>query len=374
MVADVIGVMSALVKTPSVCGQEGELAHAIADWLEKQNLPVEMMEVKPSRPNVIVTLEGHEEGPVVLLNGHMDTVEIGRGWVRDPFGAVIEDGRMYGRGTVDMKAGLSCLLWVTARLREEGLPKRGKLILTAVVDEEAIARGTYALVKAGVTNGVDFAMIPEETDLKVVTGHRGRAVFDVQVHGKPAHSSRPQDGVNAIEKAGLLLTALPKIRGPRHPRIGEPTINTLKIEGGQEEVMLVPDRCRLLIDRCLVPGYTTDAALKDLIQLISGIGINAEANLPARETPFCEPFEIPDDNPNLELVTGIVSDVLGRPAEISFHDWPCDSCILVSEGKIPTIEFGPTGGGIHQADEYVELESVKSIASVYLEIMKKILG
>jgi succinyl-diaminopimelate desuccinylase len=372
--SDVVDLLSDLVKTPSVCGQEEEIANFIGDWLEKNRLPAELIYVKPDRPNVMVMLKGDKPGLNVLLDGHMDTVETGRGWVRDPFGATVEDGKMYGRGTLDMKSGLACILWVAAALREEGLPRRGKLILAAVVDEEGISRGTYNLVERNLTTDIDFAMIPEPTDLKVVTGHRGRAVFDIQVYGKAAHSSRPQDGVNAIEKAGLLLTAFPKIHGPRHVKIGTPTINTLKIEGGQDAVMLVPDQCHLLIDRCLVPGYATNAALHDLRQLISETGIDAEARLPARETPYCDPFEIPDDEPHLKLVMEVATEVLEKQPEISFADWPSDSCILTNQGKTPTIEFGPTGSGIHQPDEYVELESVKKTAAVYHAIMRKILS
>jgi len=372
LVSDVLELLSDLVKIPSVCGQESAIAHYISDWLDKNNMSVENMEVKPERPNVIVVMQGEEAGPSVLLNGHMDTVEVGRDWVRDPFGAAVEEGRMYGRGSIDMKAGLACILWVAAALREEGLPRRGKLVLAAVVDEESIARGAYALVQSGLCKDVDFAMVPEPTGLKVVTAHRGRAVFDVQVHGKAAHSSRPEEGVNAIEKAGVLLNALPRIRGPHHPIIGDATINTLKIEGGQDAVMLVPDQCRLLIDRCLVPGYTTNAALHDLRQLINEIGIDAEAKLPVRETPFCEPFEIPNNEPHLKIIMKGATQVLGKSPEIGFHPWPCDSCILVNQGRIPTIEFGPAGSGLHQADEYVQLDSVKKTAAVYHRIMRDI--
>ena len=138
--------------------------------------------------------------------------------------------------------------------------------------------------------------------------------------------------------------------------------------------MLVPDRCRLVIDRCLVPGYSSQQALSDLTALIHELGVDAEARLVDRETPFCEPFQIPDNNPHVQLVMEAVSRVLGRKPEISFHEGPCDSCILVSEGKVPTIEFGPTGGGLHEAEEYVEIESVKTAADGYLEVVKEVLG
>jgi acetylornithine deacetylase/succinyl-diaminopimelate desuccinylase family protein len=369
---DVIDLLSDLIRIPSVCGQEATIAHFIADWLGKNKLPVEMFDVKPNRPNVLVRLKGEEPGPCVLLNGHMDTVETGHNWVHDPFGAEVEEGRMYGRGALDMKGGLSCILWTAAALRREGLPRRGELLVTAVVDEEAISRGTYALIQRNLTKGMDFAMIPEPTNLKVVTAHRGRAVFDVRVRGKPAHSMRPEDGVNAIEMAAVLIQALRRIQSPRHPKIGAATVNTLKIEGGQEEVMLVPDQCRIVIDRCLVPGYTVDAALADLRRLINEIDIDAEASLAVRETPLSEPFEISDDDPHVRLVMEAASGILEKPAEIGFHDGPCDSCLLVSQGGIPTIEFGPAGPGLHQPDEYVELDSVKKTAAVYHSVLSRI--
>ena len=147
-------------------------------------------------------------------------------------------------------------------------------------------------------------------------------------------------------------------------------MNTLKVEGGQEKVMLVPDRCRLVIDRCIVPGYSSQQALTDLTALIHELRIEAEAKLIDRETPFCEPFEIPDSDPHVQLVSNAVSRVLGQKPEISFHEGPCDSCIIVSESGVPTIEFGPTGGRLHEAEEYVEIESVRKTAEVYLEILK----
>jgi acetylornithine deacetylase/succinyl-diaminopimelate desuccinylase family protein len=374
LVSDVVSLLADLVKIPSVCGEEGKIANFIADWLEKNRLQVETLDVKPNRPDVIARLKGPKAGPRILLNGHMDTVDPGRGWIHDPFGAQVEGGKMFGRGTFDMKSGLACILWAAAACKEESLPKRGELIVTAVVDEEAIDWGTYALVQKGITKDVDFAMVSESTDLEIATAHRGRAVFEVEVHGRSAHSQWPEHGVNAIEKAAVLLNALPRIGGPQHPRLGSSTINTLKIEGGQEEVMLVPDYCRLVIDRCLVPGYTSTAALKDLQSLITETGIEAETKLVERETPFCEPFEIPDDHPYVRLIAQAAAKTLGRTPKITYHGGPCDSCILVNQGRIPTIEFGPSGARLHESDEYVEIESVRKTAAVYVEIARTLLS
>jgi acetylornithine deacetylase/succinyl-diaminopimelate desuccinylase family protein len=372
--SDVLELLTGLVKVPSVCGEEAKIAEYIAEWLEKNRLPVELLRVAADRSDVITRLKAPESGPRVLLNGHMDTVDPGQGWTHDPFGAEVEEGRMYGRGALDMKSGLACILWTAALCRQENLPRRGELVVTVVVDEEAISRGTHALVKNGITKGMSLAMIAEATDLNVVTAHCGRAVFEVEVHGQATHSESPERGVNAIEKAALIVNALPKVSGRHHPKIGSTAFNTLKIEGGQEEVMLVPDRCRLILDRCLVPGYTSEEVLEDLKHLATEMNIDADVRLKVRETPFSEPFEIADGDPQVQLVVDAATEVLGKTPNLGFHNGPCDSTILVNVGKVPTIEFGPCGSGLHEADEYVELESVKKTATVYHEIMRRLLS
>ena len=357
-----------------MCGEEGRIADFIAKWLREKALPAEMVEVKPGRSDVISWVRGRQDGLRVMFNGHMDTVPAGTGWNHDPFGAEIEDGRMYGRGTVDMKSGLAAILSAVADCKAEGLPKKGEIVVAAVVDEESIDLGSHALVQRGLTEDLDFAMISEATDLNVVTAHRGRVVFDVVVHGKAAHSMWPDHGVSAIVNAAVLINSLTRLGGPTHPRMGRSTVNVLKVEGGQQEVMLVPDRCRVVIDRCLVPGYESKDALADLRTLIKELGLTADADYIVRETPFCDPFEIPDDHKAVKMVVKAASKVLGKLPGIEFHEGPCDSCILVNQGKIPTVEFGPSGGRLHQPDEFVDLESVKTTTEVYKELIRGLLA
>jgi len=371
---DVISLLADLVRIPSVCGQEAKIADFVAEWIKHEGLPAEMMDVKPGRPNVISRVRGRESGPRLMFNGHMDTVAPGTGWEHDPFGAEIESGRMYGRGTVDMKSGLAAMLTAVAECKLEGLPRKGEVMLAAVVDEESIDLGSYALVQQGLTDGLDFAMISEATDLNVVNAHRGRVVVDVMVHGEAAHSMWPDHGVSAISNSATLINALPNLHGPTHPRMGRSTVNVLKIEGGQEEVMLVADRCRILIDRCLVPGYESKDAVDDINKLIRELGLNADAQLMARESPFCDPFEIPENDKAVTTVMEVASKVLGKTPKLDFHEGPCDSCILVNQGKIPTIEFGPSGGRLHQSDEFVDVESVKTTTEFYKELIRSLLS
>ena len=374
LASDVISLLADLVRIPSVCGEEGRIAGFIAKWLRDEGLPVEVMDVKPGRPNVISRVKGRGGGPRLMFNGHMDTVAAGTGWEHDPFGAEIENGRMYGRGTEDMKSGLAAMLAAVAECKAEGLPKKGEILLAAVMDEESIDLGSYALVQQRLTDGLDFAMISEPTDLNVVNAHRGRTVFDVVVHGKAAHSMWPEHGVSAITNSATLINALPKLRNPTHPRMGQSTVNVLKVEGGQEEVMLVADRCRMVIDRCLVPGYNSKEALKDLNGLISELGLKADVRFNARETPFCDSFEIPENHEAVRTVIEVASKVLGKTPKLDFHEGPCDSCILVNQGGVPTLEFGPSGGRLHQPDEFVDLQSVKMTTSFYKELIRTLLS
>ena len=217
---DVISLLADLVKIPSICGEEGPIADFIAGWLGSRELPVETIEVKPGRPDVISRVTGRRDGPHLMFNAHVDTVPPGAGWVHDPFGAEIEDGRMYGRGTIDMKSGVAAMMAAVAECKAEGLPRNGEIILAAVVDEESIDLGSYALVQKGLMEGLDFAMISEATELNVVAAHRGRAVFDVTVRGKAAHSMWPDHGESAIANAATLINSLPKLGGPTHPKNG----------------------------------------------------------------------------------------------------------------------------------------------------------
>ena len=374
MTDDTVSLLRSLVQIPSVCGDESRIAEFISNWLTERKLPVEMLEVKPRRLNVICRLKGRDNGPRLLLNGHMDTVPPGEGWVHAPYGAAVEGGRMYGRGTVDMKSGLASIMAAVADCNREGLPRKGELILAAVVDEESIDLGTFALVQNGITKDVDLALVSEATDLNVVTAHRGRTVFDVEVRGRAAHSMWPEHGVNAIDNAATLVKSLPKLNTPTHPKLGNATVNVLKIEGGQEEVMLVPERCRIVIDRCIVPGYSSKAALEDLNKLIKELGIDASAKFVNRETPFCESFEISESNSNVQLVIRAATKALGTTPRIDFHPGPCDSCILVDPGNVPTLEFGPSGGRLHESDEFVELDSVSKTTDVYKEIIRMMLS
>src|SRR5690606_31392676 len=176
---------------------EADVAHYLADEMRSLGLEVDIQEVLPNRPNVVGVLKGKGKGRSLMLNGHTDIV--GVEGMSDPFSGKIENGRMYGRGAYDMKAGLAASLGVAKALIDAGEELAGDLVLAMVIDEEFHNKGTQAVIKSHPT---DAAIVTEPTGLRVCVAHRGFWWFDVETIGRAAHGSRYQDGIDANRLMG----------------------------------------------------------------------------------------------------------------------------------------------------------------------------
>ncbi|HEY8643948.1 MAG TPA: M20 family metallopeptidase, partial [Candidatus Dormibacteraeota bacterium] len=249
-------ILESLVRIPSVTGEEGRIAEAVAEWCARAGLAVQIQEVQPGRPNVVARW-GTGRGPVLLLTGHLDTVPVGTGWTRDPFGAEVADGRLYGRGACDMKGGLAAMLGAVHDLRRRGLEPAGDVVLAAVVGEEEDSAGTLALLAAGIE--ADRALLAEPTGLELVRSNRGLVNYRLTVAGASAHASQPEVGRNAIVAAAELVLELERVSArlgeTPHPALGPPNLTVGTIAGGTRPYV-VPDRCLLEVDRRVNPGET----------------------------------------------------------------------------------------------------------------------
>ena len=184
---------------------EAEIADFVADWCRDQTLEVQIIDAE-GRPSVVAIARGTGGGRSIILNGHLDTV--GVDGMADPFRPRVEDGRMYGRGTIDMKASVAAMMVTLARAR--GMTLRGDVVLTAVADEEAFSVGTQAVLDSGVT--ADAAIVTEPTNGDIVVAHKGFAWADVVTQGRAAHGSLPAEGVDAITKMGAFLQGLENLQ------------------------------------------------------------------------------------------------------------------------------------------------------------------
>src|SRR5947208_12844853 len=246
---------------------EKQIAEAIAAELRTGGMDVETQEVAPGRSNVIGALEGKQKGRSLMFCGHMDTV--GVAGMESPFDPIEKDGRIYGRGSQDMKGGLAAMIAAALDLsKSSGLPA-GRLVLAAVVDEEYASIGADALVR---TWKADAAVVGEPTDMKIAVGHKGFQWVEITTEGVAAHGSRPADGRDAIVRMGRVLSRLEKLdreiqsRKP-HPIHGTGSLHASLINGGRE-LSTYPDWCTLEMERRTIEGEASQCALNEAEKII----------------------------------------------------------------------------------------------------------
>ena len=249
---------------------EADIARAIADTMRRAGLDVELQDVSPGRPNVIGILEGRRPGPSLMFCGHTDTV--GVVGMDEPFRPIEKDGRLYGRGAQDMKAGVAAMIDAARSIAENGGLASGRLVIAAVVDEEHSSIGADALVTA---YRADAAVVTEPTDLAIAIGHKGFAWVEVEVLGKAAHGSRPADGEDAILRLGRVLSQLETLdrtlqsRAP-HALVGVGSLHASLITGGRE-LSSYPDRATLQLERRLTPDEREGDALAEVQQILNAL-------------------------------------------------------------------------------------------------------
>ncbi len=322
---------------------EREIASFVADWCGAHGFEVEVL--GDERPSVVATRRGSGGGRSLLLNGHLDTV--GVAGMEGPFEPRIEGDRLYGRGAYDMKGALAAILLAASDVR--GL--RGDVIVTLVADEELASVGTEAVVESV---RADAAIVVEPTDLRVAVAHRGFVGFELETAGIAAHGSRPDLGVDAIAKMGLILVALAELdqrlqNGSAHPLVGPASLHASLIEGGQE-LSTFPASCLLTGERRTIPGETVEQVEQELRAIAGDAALRIIAS---REPLTAEP-----NHPFAELVRSIADT--GDYTGALF--WT-DAALLASAG-IPAVVFGPAGEGAHAAVEWVSLSSLDRVREV----------
>jgi len=350
---------------------EGEIARFIAGWLERAGAEVTVDEVAPGRVNVIGVARGRGGGRTLLLNGHTDTV--GLDGYDCPLEPRVEGDRLYGRGSYDMKGGTAAALWACARAVE--LDLAGDVVVAAVCDEEFASIGTQALARQV---RADAAIVTEPTALAVCIAHKGFAWLEVEVAGRAAHGSQPQLGIDAIAKAGRVLTGIEELghrlaAGPGHPLLGTGSLHASLIEGGQE-LSSYPERCLVQLERRTVPGEDAEVVERQVRELVERAATaDPELRAEVRTTLVRPPFEIAEDAEIVRLVRARAARVLGgEPPLMSWAAW-MDSAILDQAG-IPTVIFGPGGAGAHETLEWVDLVAVDRCAEVLVAVATEFCG
>jgi acetylornithine deacetylase len=355
--------------SPNPPGGEQDVAEHLAAACRARGIDAELHEVAPGRPNVYARAGAPGPGGLLLL-AHTDTVPAGDGWTHPPFGAEIRDGRVIGRGAADMKAGIAAAVIAMAAVARSGAELTAPLELAAVVDEEEAGLGVRAMLDRG---GIEAsaAVVPEPTELQTIVACRGNCYVDVEVRGRSAHAGSPHEGRNAIYGATRVVDGVRRLhealQAETHPLLGSGGWSVGVIEGGTGTAM-IPDRCRISIDRRLLPGQSGEEAKCEIDDLLASLDLGAE-DLSATSALTMEipSFEVPLDHPLVHATRAAATEAGARDREPAGWSAACDGGYLMRDTGIPTVVLGP-GSVIEQAhrpDESVPIAEVVTAARAY---------
>ncbi|MDO9509251.1 MAG: M20/M25/M40 family metallo-hydrolase [Thermovirgaceae bacterium] len=382
-----------LVRIPSPYFSEDRIMEYAHGWLKNEGIPAEFHHFHEKKvydykgTNVIGAIEGDLPGPVIVLNGHLDTVKVCEGWTRDPYGASVEGNRMYGVGACDMKSGCAAIMLALREFVKDASPFRGRILYSLVCDEEGpFGLGTDALILDGIISPeADVAVITEPSSAfagagfpSMCLGARGGWNYSVKVHGRSAHGAQPEQGINAINEAAKILLELEKTELKTHEKLGPGSLCCVDFHGGGA-TLSVPDEAFFSVFRHVIVGETKETVLREAEAAIERARIKGKAEVRFRKAPHedCDGFPayvIPEDNPYAIIMASAMKEVTGSEPEIRYFSSVGDFCYTGGRLNIPTLVVGPQGGNFHAADEFVEIDTVAATTRILYEFLCRLTG
>jgi acetylornithine deacetylase len=392
-----IALLRKMISIPSVTGDEAAIQKYLAGYLENVGLDVDMWETdldelrkhpgyRPvqrgyeGRPNLVATWRGSGGGRSLLLNGHTDVIPVGEGWSEDPWSAAIRDGRIYGRGSADMKSGVASHIMAVELIKAAGLRLKGDVLINVVVDEEVSGHGTLDTVIRGYR--ADAGISGETSDLAVQPACIGRIWFEIAIAGKPAGIQKRYQGVSGIDLGNKIVQAVQELEAKRVATVSHPlypnALDSLPCMIGAFSAgsypSAFPDSCLLKGSIGTVPGEDHEGVKQSLVEQVA----RAAASDPwMRDHPPVVRFvgydarasEIPWDHPIVETLVSTFREVVGRDPEVSGRQGAADTRFLNEYGT-PTVIFGPGSTSVmHATDEYVSIDDyITAIKVVALSI------
>ncbi|MDQ0272085.1 M20 family metallopeptidase [Cytobacillus purgationiresistens] len=380
---EVIHLTQELVRIESVYrpndrdGNEKKAANYVFDYLKALGLDVYIEEAAPGRPNVIGILDSGKPGKTLLFEGHTDVVTEGDRelWTYDPFGAVIENGIMYGRGTNDTKGNLACAITAVRSIILDKEPFTGKIILCVPCDEEGMMIGIKKFIENGWARDVDGAIIcePEENQLCIM--QKGALRVIVRTFGKMAHGAMPLSGINPNTRMAKIICELDELeqrekeRLGKHEYLGWPSITPTILQApvsGEAQINVVPDQCMTTLDIRTVPGQNHQTLISQMNGILQKLKENDQDFKAELEVIEDRPWTSTDRNdPVVKAVASAYSDLTGLPPVYNGVPGATDGTFLSLEG-IPIITIGAGDREVpHQIDEYIEVEELAVTTQIY---------
>lgn len=374
-----VGLTKKLISIPSHHGlqnPEEEISRFIGEFFRREGVDQEIQATDGGRFNVIAKYGNNASfEKTLMLNGHTDTVNT-ENMTLDPFSGDIIDGKIFGRGSVDMKGALASMILAVLAVKRAGIGLEGQVVFAGVADEEFWNIGTRHIVEHGPRTR--FAIVGEPTELKIVNGHRALEWIEIAIKGRYCHGGTPERGINAIEKAGKLINSicndlLPALKARTNPVTGPSTLNLGSISGGTQP-STVAGECTIRLDRRWIPGESTESAMeeiRDLVRRLKRSDPDYEAEVRNMRNTEMNPIGQPPlmtdpDSVLVQTLEKAVSRFAGKPELGSFPGWT-DAGILSSAGGIETVVLGPGDlSSAHSDVEFCQIEQIIQSCRVYI--------
>jgi acetylornithine deacetylase/succinyl-diaminopimelate desuccinylase family protein len=383
---ELLGLCRALIRIPSVFREEERIAKFIASRLDKWGLPPEVLPVEGCGPCVVARI-GPENRPSIVMNGHMDTVEVKDGWRHDPFSAKVEKGMLYGLGSLDMKCGLASLMLAFRTIAQANLRLDRSIVFQAVSDEEENGAGTMALISAGKFRKAKAVIVGEGIgSLDVVTiGRRGGSYYDIWVSGKSVHGSTPHLGVNALSDAAKIVTAVDRMemrsaRGVMADNITPLKESQLVLEiSGNSASYSVPDKCHIRIMRATVPGKPYDIRT-EIESTIKKLNLESSVKVQLKVgngDPYL-PHMTPASNELVNVTRKWNKYYTGREPSLVCGLSEADDNTIAKEVGVPVVCVGPGEKGklarYHQPEEAISVSQLGIAARIHCSAVLELAG
>ncbi len=353
-------------KSENTIHTEEAIAKCIKNIFEENNIRAYISYADNKRANVLARIKGKYEGPTFLYNGHLDVVPVGEGWSVDPYGCVIKDGKLFGRGAADMKSGVSAMIYA-AILLNRTKNFHGEIFLVFNADEENVNLGMRHLLKNESINA-DYAIISEPSDLKICIAHKGVARYRIKTKGIAGHAAfvtEPKNAINNMAEILLKLIELSKrVKNKSNDILGNASLSITKIWGGSA-INIIPSECVIEIDRRVLPGETENSTLNEIKEVLKDVRNEFEMD----NYLFIGASYINENHIFVKNMCNIVEDVVKHKADVDIFRATCEAPFLSVDRGIPTLIFGP--GSLEQAhikDEFVQIAQVIDAAKVFYNL------
>lgn len=358
------------VDTGNPPGNEGAAAHLIAGWLRSAGLAPVVTDLGGGRANVLTKLRGKRSQPAQLWLGHLDTVPAGGGWTHPPFTPTIEDGRLVGRGASDMKGGVAAMTCAAMAIAQSGLELAQDLYFALTSDEEVGGTGVQQLMSEPFLSAVGSIVVGEPTSLQAGVCEKGALWLEIATQGKTAHGAAPELGINAILDMMRVMSALSSlsIGQIEHPLLGRSTCSIGTIRGGLQ-TNVVPDSCRITLDRRFLPGEDFEQFLQVIQTMLDKLdGVSAKTSVLSHHPSF----ETRKEAPIVQAVLASGEEAFGTAPKFMGINYFTDAAPLVAATGLPAVIIGPGDTAqMHAADESISLDQLRAAVPFYQLLARK---